>query len=256
MLTLSTGSLYKYGLNRIFEFAKELEYEAIELVINQGCFDTYQKKYIESLIDKYQIPIVGINTPINTVKAKTIHNTLKLAEKLNVPNIIVRPPFFTDFRFTSWFKRELPKLQHKTKVNIAVVNVPAGKSFILPKFALGNINELKRYSHVCLDTSHLVSRKIDLMRIYKTYKSRLSFVHLSNWHKDIEHWMPSEGILPLESFLTKLAKDGYQGPIAIKLALENVGGDDLKEVMKRLGACKEFYDEYYTKSLSKKKTSK
>ena len=253
MLTLSTGSLYKYGLNRIFEFAKELEYEAIELVINPDAFDTYDKNYVESLINKYQIPIVGIATPVVTSKAKIVHNTIKLAEKLNVPNVIVRPPFFTDFRFTSWFKKELPKLQNKMKINIAVTNVPAGKTFLLPKFALGNINELKRYSHVCLDTSHLVTRKIDLMRVYRLLKNKLTFVHLSNWHKDNEHWLPAEGILPLESFLTKIAKDGYQGPISMKLGVDIAGGDNVKEVKKRLKDCKDFYDEYYTKSFKGKK---
>ena len=35
------------------------------------------------------------------LKSKSTSNALKLAEKLNVPNIIVRPPFFTDFRFTN-----------------------------------------------------------------------------------------------------------------------------------------------------------
>jgi len=255
MLTLSTGSLYKYGLTRIFDLAKEFGYEAIELVINSDCYDTYQESYLKEVIKNSQIPIVGLSTPVSTSKAKTIRNALKLAEKLSIPNLIVRPPFFTDFRFTSWFKRELPKIQNKTKVNIAVVNVPAGKSFILPKFALGNINELKRYNHVCLDTSHLVSRKIDLMRVYQLFKSRLSFIHLSNWHKNNEHWMVNEGILPLESFLTKLAKDGYQGPIAVKLNLENMGGDDLTVVRKQLKACKDFYDEYYTKSFKKRKTS-
>jgi len=256
MLTLSTSSLYKYGLPRVFEFAKEFGYEAIELVIDPNFFDTYQEEYLKEIIKKFQIPIVGLSTPKVTSKAKTVKTALRLAEKLNIPNLVVRPPFFTDFRFTGWFKRELPKLQNRTKVNISVLNVPVGKSFLLPRFALGNINELKRFSHICLDTSHLVSRKIDLMRVYHSFKDRLSFVHLSNWHKGNEHWMPNEGILPLESFLTKLAKDGYQGPISLKLNLENAGGDDLIEVRKRLKVCKEFYDEYYTKSLQKTSKNK
>jgi len=106
MLTLSSGSLYKYGLARIFAIAKEFDFEAIELVINPDCYDTYHEDYLRELINSTGIPIVGIATPVVTSKAKTIRNALTLAENLNIPNLIVRPPFFTDFRFTSWFKNQ------------------------------------------------------------------------------------------------------------------------------------------------------
>ena len=61
------------------------------------------------------------------------------------------------------------------------------------------------------------------MRAYQSVKKHLTFIHLSNWHKNNEHWLLHEGLLPLESFLTKLAKDGYEGPISLKLNLENIG---------------------------------
>ncbi len=57
--------------------------------------------------------------------------------------------------------------------------------------------------------------------------------------------MLNEGLLPIESFLTKLAKDGYEGPISLKLDLANIGEDNLKQVVKNLKKCKDFFDMYF-----------
>ena len=85
--------------------------------------------------------------------------------------------------------------------------------------------------------------------IYETLKTRLSYIHISNWHKNNEHWMITEGLLPLESFLTKLAKDGYQAPISLKMNLETCGDEDLKQIKSNLKKCKEFYEEYFLKQV-------
>ncbi len=244
MFILASGTLYKYGLNRIFEIAKELGFDGVEIFIND-IYDTYDSEYIGKLIESYNLPVVALRGGKKISQPGQVKKLIELAEELNIPNVILRVPYFTDFKFTTWFKNHLPKLQDKTKVKIAVENVPSGNGFILPEFAMGSLYELKRFQYICLDTSHLVSRKTDLMRAYQSVKKQLAFIHLSNWHKGHEHWMLQEGILPIESFLTKLAKDGYEGPISLKLDLSNIGDDNLKQVLKNLKKCKDFFDTYF-----------
>jgi sugar phosphate isomerase/epimerase len=244
MLILSTGSLYKYGLNRIFEIARELGFDGVEIFMND-VYDTHDKKYIEKLIQTFEIPVVALHISSKTNSPKMIREAVSMAESLNIPTVITRVPYFTDFRFVSWFKNYLPKLQDKTEVNIAIENAPAGKGFLLPQYAMKDIYALKKFQHVCLDTSHLVSHHIDLMRAYKTMKKKISFIHLSNWHKSNEHWMLNEGMLPLESFLTKIARDGYQGPISIKYDLKHIGGGKINKAIKHLKKAKDFYEQYY-----------
>ena len=46
MFVLATGTIHRYGLNRIFEIAKELEFEGIEIFMNE-VYDTYDKEYLK-----------------------------------------------------------------------------------------------------------------------------------------------------------------------------------------------------------------
>ena len=250
MFVLATGTLYKYGLNRIFQIAKELEFDGIELFMNNNVYDTTDKEYLKNLVDTYNIPIVGLKIPNDVNTPAKVRDAISFAEDLNIPVVILRVPRFTDFKFTNWFKKYLPKLQDKTNVKIAIENAPSGTGFILPEYSIGAMNEMKRFSYICLDTSHLVTRKADLIRTYESMKKHIAFIHLSNWHKNNEHWMLHEGILPIESFLSKLATDGYQGPISLKLDLEVIGKDKINLVIKNVKQAKDFYTKYFTSKRS------
>lgn len=254
MLVLSTGSLYRYGLNRIFEFTKEAGYDAIEIVLND-IYDTRDGNYIKGLMKDYDLPVAAITMPVNNSPNK-VHFAVELAEQLESDVVTLRPPLFTDFKFTQWFKNNLPKMQNETKTQIAVENVPAGRGFFLPQFSLRNIEDLKRFTHTSLDTSHLVTQKLHLLKVYEMIKRRLSYVHLSNWHKGDEHHMLDEGLLPLESFLTHLKRDGYDGPISIKLNLRAMGAGDNDAVRRNLQKCKKFYERYYVETQDISKESK
>ena len=59
--------------------------------------------------------------------------------------------------------------------------------------------------------------------------------------------LPDEGILPLESFLTKLKQEGYRGAVSFKIAPKFLQAGDDKKVLKHLAECKKFYEEYYVK---------
>ena len=49
MLTLSTDSLKGYGLNRIFEFAKDADFDGIDLAVDPTVLDTQNSGYIKEL---------------------------------------------------------------------------------------------------------------------------------------------------------------------------------------------------------------
>ena len=67
MLILSTDSLKGYGLNRIFDFAKEAGYDGIELVLETRIYDTQNVDYINSLVKEYGVPVVAVPLPVLTV---------------------------------------------------------------------------------------------------------------------------------------------------------------------------------------------
>ncbi|MEK7085803.1 MAG: hypothetical protein AAB953_02205, partial [Patescibacteria group bacterium] len=57
---------------------------------------------------------------------------------------------------------------------------------------------------------------------------------------------PQEGIMPLESFLTKLKQDRYPGAVAIKILPKFLHAGDDERVIDELKKAKKYYDKYYT----------
>jgi sugar phosphate isomerase/epimerase len=111
---------------------------------------------------------------------------------------------------------------------------------------MGSMLDLKKFKHACLDTSRVAQRREDLIRTYKSLQKFLVHVHISNVRTG-KYYAPMEkGILPIESFLTKLKQDGFPGTVSLKLngKFLTVGEDD--KVMKALEEEKLFYDTYFT----------
>ena len=65
MISLHTESLSKYGLNRIFAFAKEAGDDGIEIGVNKNIYDTQNADYIKKLSQEYDLPIVALHAPSN-----------------------------------------------------------------------------------------------------------------------------------------------------------------------------------------------
>lgn len=246
MLAICSDSLRGYGLNRVFEFVKEAGFDGIDLNIDPKNFDSMDTDYIKGLIDQYQVPVLAISTPV-TGSAKKIEGAIEMAKTLNCKVIVIQPPKIFDFQYANWLKNEIPKIRQKENISIALENAPT-ESFlgIIPEHSMNNVVDLKKFKHVCIDSTRIASKKEDLIRIYKALKPYLVHVHLSNVKNGIPYSPPDSGILPIESFLTKLKQDGFPGTISMKINPKflELGNDE--KVLKSLGELKEFYQTYFT----------
>lgn len=246
MLSICTDSFKGYGLNRIFEFIKKAGFDGVDLNIDPRNFDTQNTDYVKSLIDLYQVPVLSISTP-PTSSAKKIQAAVDMAKELGTKIIVIQPPKIFDFQYANWLKNEIPKLRQRESISIALENAPS-ESFlgIIPEHSMNNVIDLKKFKHVCIDTTRIATKKEDLIRIYKALKPFLVHVHLSNVKNGTPYCPPQAGILPIESFLTKLKQDGFPGTISMKLNPKflNVGEDT--KLLKELAELKEFYTTYFT----------
>lgn len=245
MLLLATSTLYKYGLNRIFHFAKELDYDGIEINMNE-IVDTRDIKYIKELIHRYDMPVLAVAAPHNSNILK-VQTAIKVAEAIDADVCSFRPGYWKNWFFNRWIKNTLGKMMEVSKLKISIINPPLGDNLFLPTYAFGDLNSLYTFKNVTLDTAHLVSRGMDLIRVYEFLKKNICHVYLSDASKSVDHLMPGDGILPLESFLTKLKKDKYQNHISIKIRWESIEGYDLEKAMTNLEKIKKFYNEYFVK---------
>jgi hypothetical protein len=61
-----------------------------------------------------------------------------------------------------------------------------------------------------------------------------------------KYYLPEDGILPLESFLTKLKQDNFPGSISIKVNPKYISAGNDEKVIKHLKDTKAYYDKYFT----------
>ncbi len=245
MLILHTASLHKYGLNRIFEFAKAAGYDGLEIGVDKANYDTQNAEYLKQLSEAHQMPIMALHAPTNGAQ-KSVEHTIRMAEFLGCPMVVITPPRLLDFKFTSWLKKEVPGLRKKKNIQIALANANGNTILgFLPERALNNLEALKKFGMVALDTSSTVSKKWDLMRIYEHLRKLVVHIHLSNVRYHREYSLPNEGILPLESLLKKLKKDNFKGAISVLVRPSELNAGDDLDVVKKLKHVKKFVEEYF-----------
>jgi sugar phosphate isomerase/epimerase len=246
MLALSTDSLKGYGLNRIFQITKAAGYDGVDLVLDPKNFDTQNAEYVKSLIDQTGLPVLGIQTPPNCSPRK-VQEAVKMAKLLGTRVIVIQPPKIFDFKYIQWLKNEIPKIRQTENISIALENAPSQTFLgIIPEHAMGNILDLKKFKHVCIDTTRVAQKRDDLIRVYKALKKYLVHVHLSNVKGGNYYYLPPKGILPIESFLTKLKQDSFPGTISLKVNSKYLDAGDDQKVMKALQEQKLFFDTYFT----------
>jgi len=245
MIILTTESLRGYGLNRIFEFAKKAGYDGIDLSINFGQFDSYNADYINQLVKEYEIPVHAVSAP-NQVATKRVKEIVEMTKKIGAKVLVLQPPKLLDFKLASWLKTEIPKLREKEFLSIALENAPAGTFLgFIPEHAMANAQELKKFKHISLDTARIGEKKQDLMRAYSAFKKYLVHIHFSNVYKGKKYAPPSEGIMPLESFLTKLKQDKYPGALSIKILPKFLHAGEDDKVIEELERVRRYYEKYY-----------
>ncbi|MFA6917391.1 MAG: sugar phosphate isomerase/epimerase [Candidatus Gracilibacteria bacterium] len=247
MIILSTDSLRGYGLNRIFELAKAAGYDGIDVAIDFGLFDTCNGEYLAKLSEEHGIPIHAISAPMQ-VRSDRVKQIVDIAKQVKAKVVILQPPKILDFKMASWLKNEIPRLREKEFISIALENAPA-ETFLgfIPLHTMSNTEELRKFKHISLDVTRIGETRKDLMRAYALFKKYLVHVHLSNIYHGKKYAPPQEGIMPMESFLTKLKQDRYPGAISIKVSPKflHVGEDG--KVVESLKEIKKYYDKYYTK---------
>jgi sugar phosphate isomerase/epimerase len=247
MIILCTDSLRGYGLNRIFEMAKKAEYDGIDLNIDYGQFDTYNAEYLCKLKEKYNISIHAVSAP-NQIASKRIQELVEITKAVGAKVLILQPPKLLDFKLASWLKKEIPKLREKEFLSIALENAPAGTFLgFIPEHAMSNSEELKKFKHISLDTARIGEKKQDLIRAYAAFKKYLVHIHISNIYHGKKYAPLQEGILPLESFLTKLKQDKYPGAISIKILPKFLHAGEDEKVIEELRRAKKYYEKYYQK---------
>lgn len=274
MIAFSTGSLHNYGMNRAFELAKQAGFDGVEVLIDER-WDTRQASYLQHLQAEHEMPIFSLHSPfVRKVEGwegdaiSRVKRSVELAEVVGAGVVVIHLPFrflrgsvempalwlhftlglplFGDNGYRRWLLGELKTYQAGTKVTIAVENMPVKRFllFRLDAHQLNSLDDLGRFPHLTLDTTHLATRGIDILEAYDRLAGKVAHVHLSNYNGQ-EHRLLTDGHLPLGELLRRLKRDGYPGVVVVELAPCSLEAGDEGKVRSNLRSCVEFCRCYY-----------
>lgn len=231
---LSSGSLYTYGLDRVFALAAEAGFDGIEVVVDAR-FDSRQPDHLRRLMQRHELPILSLHAPFHperlaawpSTQPRSIAATAELARALEVGIVVVHLPRRKERAYTRWLCGAFGEWQrdHPDPV-IAVENMPLVRSRWWPfgpreGWRLNRLEQWARFPHLNLDTTHLGTKGLDPLAVYERVRERVVHVHLSNARRVgsrvREHCRLEDGFLRLDLFLQRLASDGYGGTVVVEL---------------------------------------
>ncbi len=249
---LSAGSLYTYGLDRVFALAAEAGFDGIEVLVDLR-FDTRQPVYLRRLMDRYGLPILSVHAPFRPrrlaawprTQLESIAATAELARAVGADVMIVHLPRFREGAYVRWLRNDLIAWQgtHPNPL-IAVENMPLKwiRWWPIAPLDLWRMNRLEEWGafpHLNLDTTHLATKGLDPLMVYERLRERVVHVHLSNARQEgrrvREHLRLEDGFLPLDALLKRLAQDGYEGIATVELEPEALEAEDEEKARFHLG---------------------
>ena len=278
MIALSTGSLYNYGIARVFALAAETGYDGVEVLID-GRWDSRDPIYLRRLSLDCGLPIVALHSPFvaevqgwPTDQLGRLDHTVALASELAVPVVVAHSPMryygmMSQVNFWGysrvvlpipWLRRDpyfyylrdgrLQQLESSSGIIVAVENMPAHRflGLTLNAYWFNRPKEFTRFHHMTLDTTHLGTWGIEPINVYEQFKQRVVHVHLSNFDGR-EHRCPSNGKLHLGKLLRHLCQDGYAGAVSVEGAPDALEAEDERKCQKALKRALTFCREHLTR---------
>lgn len=247
-VVFSTGSLYPFGLERVYAWASEIGFDGVEIMMDER-WDTHQADYLNGLAERHGLPIRALHPPLyrgawNLDPEETLIRVARLASKVEAEVVVAHPPASGSLR-EAWSRNTLTDAR-KSGVAVAVENMPRNRIrqlffrwdtqyFYRPERLVG-------LGDVTLDTSHLAASGVDVMHSFEVLEGQLRHIHFSdsNTTGRDEHRVPGRGSLPLKEFLAALAGGNYPGVVSLELKPWPLGTPDVCVILDRMREALEF----------------
>lgn len=238
-LALATGSLHNYGLNRVWEFAREAGFDAIEVMIDAK-WDSRQPAYLRSLVAATGLPIVALHTPFRPLTGfgddypACVRRALELAGEVGALSVVAHPELANGTDYSHWLIKHYDELSPPGGPTLAVENMPLVLVNRKPKYATHTIDRIAKFPGITLDTTHFATADVDILEAFEALRGEVRHIHLSDFGEGKEHRVPGRGTLPLDLFLLALAEARYDRVIAIELVPDALTAGDDDEIRARL----------------------
>ncbi|HLZ25629.1 MAG TPA: sugar phosphate isomerase/epimerase [Ktedonobacterales bacterium] len=232
-ISFSTGTFYHRGLAYSLGLARAAGFDGVELVVGA--------RYVRQGIAPYRhavgagdIPVLSVHPPFYLLPGwprrftQSIPQLAGITRALGGELCVVHTPFLSNAetpraqRYTAGLRQGLAAGGQQVRISLESSQYNERDH----RYLLDDLRALVDFAQerdcaVTFDTCHAGANGEDLLECYEIVRPALRNVHLSDvvWRdgKPLTHRLPGEGALPLASFLSLLARDGYDGLITLEI---------------------------------------
>jgi sugar phosphate isomerase/epimerase len=229
-LLFSSAAFFARPLADTFGLVADSGYSGVEVMVTKDP-GSQDPDRMRTLARDHGLTIGALHAPAllltrrvwGTDPVGKIDTAIHVAERAEIPVVVMHPPYRWQRGYRRWLEQELPVLEDRTGVTVAIENmfpVHVG-SRPITFHSNQDLDDLDGLPHLVLDTSHAAVAKHDLIGTRQRFAERLRHVHLSDnagkgWDS---HLPPGEGVLPLDDFLAELVASGYGGAVSLEVDL-------------------------------------
>ena len=244
MLLLGSQSFSRYGLERFFAFAKTLGFQAVEIQISSN-FDTQNPKYLHELEERFGIKIEIISLPASGAENFVTAFERVISEFPGVMVNVYSPEVFST-QYKNWIGKSLPQLCQRYRLRMNRVTAPFKTVLgIMPTRTEGSMHALREAGDVSVDLIALWKSNEDIMRASGFLREKMKHIYISNAQGGQGYVALPHGVLPVESFLTKLARESYRGDFTLKIASQHMHEGHDERMLEVIKESKEFFEKYF-----------
>ncbi|APE16856.1 hypothetical protein BOH72_18000 [Mycobacterium sp. WY10] len=245
---LSTASVYPLRTEAAFEYAAELGYDGVELMV---WAETVSQDVgaIAKLSRRYNVPVLSVHAPCLLISQRVwganpipkLTRSVQAAERLGAQTVVVHPPFRWQRRYADGFSEQVAELESRSDVLVAVENMfpfradrffgsgdpsiermrkrggrpGVGISAFAPSYDPLDGN----HAHYTLDLSHTATAGTDALEMAGRMGDGLVHLHLcdGNGASTDEHLVPGRGTQPTVEVCQMLAASDFTGHVILEV---------------------------------------
>lgn len=245
---LSTASVYPLRTEAAFEYAAELGYDGVELMVWAEPV-SQDIGAVAKLSHRYDIPVLSVHAPCLLISQRVwgadpiakLTRSVQAAERLGAQTVVVHPPFRWQRRYAEGFGDQVADLEQRSDVLVAVENMFPFRADRFFGSGQPSIERMRRrggrpgagisafapsydpldggHAHYTLDLSHTATAGTDALEMARRMGGGLSHLHLcdGNGASTDEHLVPGRGMQPCVEICQLLAGSDFTGHVVLEV---------------------------------------
>jgi sugar phosphate isomerase/epimerase len=245
---LSTASVYPLRTEAAFECAAELGYDGVELMVWAEAA-SQDVAAIARMSRRYRMPVLSVHAPCLLISQRVwgtdpvskLDRTVRAAEQLGAPTVVVHPPFRWQRRYAEGFSDQVARLEEAGAVAVAVENMFPFRADRFFGSGQPSIERMRRrggrpgpaisafapsydpldgdHAHYTLDLSHTATAGTDALDMARRMGAGLVHLHLCDGSgaSTDEHLVPGRGTQPTAEVCQMLAGGDFAGQVILEV---------------------------------------